>query len=101
MPITTAMATKNGTVGWETLARHDGGRRLMDPEKEHTVAAKLRTGGTARGHLFLDLYSEKAGWSILVLDHRLRPVTQAFGERKGDVWAEVENELKKRGLIAS
>jgi hypothetical protein len=78
------MATKNGTFGWETLAPHDGGRRLMDPEKGHTVAAKVRNGGTARGHLFLDLYSENAGWSILVLDDRLRPVTQAFGQRKTD-----------------
>lgn len=95
------MATGSGTLGWETLAPHDGGRRLMNPEKEHTVAAKVRTGGGARGHLFLDLYSEVAGWSILVLDDKLRPVTQAFGQGKGDVWAEVESELKKRGLLGS
>ena len=73
----------------------------MTPGKTHTVAAKVRSGGAARGHVFLDLYSEEAGWSILVLDDKLRPVTQAFGERKSDVWAEVENELKKRGLLAS
>lgn len=95
------MATTNGTFGWETLAPHDGGRRLMNPDKEHTVAAKVRTGGAARGHLFLDLYSEEAGWSILVLDDRLRPVTQAFGRRKSDAWDEVERELKKRGLLGS
>jgi hypothetical protein len=36
-----------------------------------------------------------------VLDERLRPVTQAFGRRKSDVWDEVEGELKKRGLLGS
>jgi hypothetical protein len=54
----------------------------MSPGKEHTVSAKVRTGGAARGHLFLDLYSEDAGWSILVLDEKLRPVAHAFGARK-------------------
>ena len=93
------MATTRGTFGWETLAPHEGGRRLMDPDQEQTVAAKVRTGGPARGHLFLDLYSENAGWSILVLDDKPRPVTQAFGQRKSDAWAEVEAELKKRGLL--
>jgi hypothetical protein len=69
-----AMATTNGTFGWKTAARD---------------------------HLFIDLYSEEAGRSILVLDERLRPVTQAFGRRKSDAWDEVERELKKRGLLGS
>ena len=95
------MTDAHGTFGWETLAPHDGGRRLMDPDKEHTVAAKIRTGGPARGHLFLDLYSEEAGWSILVLDDNFRVVTQGFGRRKQDAWEDVERGLKARGLLAS
>jgi hypothetical protein len=95
------MATERGTFGWETLAPHDGGRRLMNPEKDHTVAAKVRTGDAARGHLFLDLCSREAGWSILVPDEQFRPVAQAFGERKSDVWDEVEGALKSRGLLGS
>jgi hypothetical protein len=95
------MTDGGGTFGWETLAPYDGGRRLMDPDQEHTVAAKIRTGGPARGHLFLDLHSKEAGWSILVLDEQLRPVTQAFGQRKQDAWESVERELKDRGLLRS
>jgi hypothetical protein len=91
--------TERGTFGWETMSSHDGGNRLMDEGGEQTVAAKIRTGGAARGFVFLDLHSSDAGWSILVLDDQLRPVTQAFGERKSDVWAEVETELKTRGLL--
>jgi len=93
------MADARGTFGWETLAPHDGGRRLMDPANAKTVAAKVRTAGPARGHLFLDLYSRDAGWSIVVLDERHRPVTQAFGARKQDAWEQVERELKNRGLL--
>ena len=95
------MNDARGTFGWETLAPHDGGRRLMDPDQGHTVAAKIRTGGPARDHLFLDLYSEEAGWSILVLDDQLRAVTQGFGRRKQDAWEDVERNLKERGLLAT
>jgi hypothetical protein len=72
----------------------------MDPEKDHTVAAKVRTGGPARGHRFLDLNSRDAGWSILVLDEQLQPIIQRFGARKQDAWEQVERDLRSRGLIA-
>jgi hypothetical protein len=55
----------------------------MDVDQAQTVAAKVRTSGAARGHLFLDLYSQQAGWSILVLDEKRRPITQAYGQRRG------------------
>jgi hypothetical protein len=76
-----------------------GGNRLMDTDESQTVAAKVRTGGAARGHVFLDLYSSDTGWSILVLDEKLHPVTQRFGQRKSDLWAEVEDDLRRRGLL--
>jgi hypothetical protein len=64
-------------------------------------ADKESDGCNERNVWLGDVYSEDAGWSILVLDDKLRPVTQAFGRRKSDVWAEVESELKKRGLLGS
>jgi hypothetical protein len=73
----------------------------MNPEMKHAGPAVVRTSGADRGHLFLHLYSDDAGWSMRVLDDKLRPVTQAFGQRKGDVWAEVENKLRRRGLLGS
>jgi hypothetical protein len=73
----------------------------MDPDKDYTVAAKVRTGGPSRGYVFLDVYSRDAGWSILALDEQLRPVSQGFGQRKQDAWEEVERDLKRRGLLAA
>jgi hypothetical protein len=95
------VANEQSTFGWETLRPHDGGNRLMDAGNCQTVAAKIRTGGAAQGHVFLDLHSEEFGWSILVLDEKLRPVTQAFGQRKSDVWDQVTAELRRRGLYGS
>ena len=92
------MATGRSTFGWETMKPH-GGNRLMDTDECQTVAAKIRTGGSGRGHVFLDLYSSDTGWSILVLDEKLHLVTQAFGQRKRDVWAAIEDDLRGRGLL--
>ena len=92
------MATGRSTFAWETMKPH-GGNRLMDTGESQTVAAKIRTGGSSRGHVFLDLYSSDTGWSILVLDERLHPITQAFGQRKRDVWAAIEDDLRGRGLL--
>jgi hypothetical protein len=95
------VAIGQSTFGWETMKPHDSGNRLMDADQSQTVAAKIRTGGVARGHVFLDLYSSDAGWSILVLDEQLHPVAQRFGGRKSDVWAEVEADLRGKGLLGS
>jgi len=67
----------------------------------HSVSAKVRTGGATRGYLYLDLFSEEAGWSIVVLDDALRLVVQGFGKRKSDAWEHRERVLKEKGLLAA
>ena len=87
------------TFGWETLAPHDTRRQLKSSDGEHSVAAKIRTGGPTAGFLYLDVHDKASGWTILVLERERREVARGTGARKQDAWELCEERLKGLGFL--
>jgi hypothetical protein len=54
------MAATTPTYGWDTLTpEEDGGRGVVSRDGEVTIRAKMRSGGSHAGHLFLKVKTER------------------------------------------
>ena len=95
------MSTSVGTYGWETLAPHLGGRRLVDKGEKFQVSGKVRTHGTFKGWMFVKVWSEQSGWSHLALDPNHTIVAQSYGQKEKESWAACRAILAEKGIAAA
>jgi hypothetical protein len=88
------------TYAWETLAPVEGGRRLIDRGERYLVSAKVRTHGTYEGWLFVKVWNQEFGWSLLAISPDHTVVAQGFGRKEKEAYADLRRVLAHKRIGA-
>jgi len=89
------------TYGWETLAPHLGGRRLVDRAEHHQLSGKVRTHGPYKGWFFVKLWNYDEGWSHLAFDPKHTLQGQGYGTTERDSYQMLRDVLGAKGIGAA
>ncbi len=90
------------TYGWRTLkaAGEKAGTRLMRDGTDETLSIQARESysGPTAGYLFLRIWREDQGYTIMAFDGAGSLAAMAFGKKNAQAWDNIHAALREKGI---